>query len=369
MRSERKAVVVGGGIGGLAAALGLWRAGWDVEVLERAPVFGEVGAGLSLWPNALRALDALGVADEVRGRSQLHGQAGIRDARGRWLTRTDNEAIRSRYGDVAMIHRADFIEVLRAALPGTTLRPGITVDGVQEDGTVAHSDGTSQGDVVVGADGIDSTVRRSLWEPVSPRYAGYTAWRWVTPPMDVRDSSETWGRGRRFGYAPLADGRVYCFAVANAPEGAPDEGVPGLKRRFSGWHAPIDDLLEAAGDATLLHHDLFDLPDLDSFVRGSVVLLGDAAHAMTPNLGQGACQALEDAVVLADIASRPDLSLPEYDALRRPRTQMVVARSRRIGAAAQASSRPVVALRDLAVRAMPQKAFTRSLDPVLTWSP
>jgi 2-polyprenyl-6-methoxyphenol hydroxylase-like FAD-dependent oxidoreductase len=219
------------------------------------------------------------------------------------------------------------------------LRAGITVDRVREDGTVVHSDGTSQGDVVVGADGIASTVRRSLWEPVTPRYAGYTAWRWVTPPMDLQESCETWGRGRRFGYAPMADGRVYCFAVDNAPEGAPDEGVAGLRRRFSDWHRPIGDLL------------------------------GDAAHAMTPNLGQGACQALEDAVVLADIANRPDATLSDYDAVRRPRTQMVVARSRRIGATAQASSRPLVALRNLVVRALPTQAFTRSLDPVLSWSP
>jgi 2-polyprenyl-6-methoxyphenol hydroxylase-like FAD-dependent oxidoreductase len=369
MTSERKAVVVGGGIGGLAAALGLRRAGLDVEVLEQAPEFGEVGAGLSLWPNALRALAALGVVGQVRERSLLHGQAGIRDTRGGWLSRTDNDAIRHRYGDVAMIHRADFIEILRAALPASTLRAGITVGSVREDGTVVHSHGTSAGDVVVGADGIDSTVRRSRWGAVAPRYAGYTAWRWVTPPMEVRESCETWGRGRRFGYAPLADGRVYCFAVDNAAEGAPDEGVAGLRRRFADWHAPIGDLLDAAGDAVVLHHDLYDLPDLDSYVSGSVVLLGDAAHAMTPNLGQGACQALEDAVVLADIASRPDLPLAEYDAVRRPRTQMVVARSRRVGATAQASSRPLVALRNLAVRAMPQRAFTRSLDPVLSWSP
>src|SRR6187397_2899650 len=127
MTSERKAVVVGGGIGGLAAALGLRRAGWHVEVLERAPEFGEVGAGLSLWPNALRALDALGVGERVRGRAVLEGQVGIRDAGGRWLSRADTAGLARRYGPTAMVHRADLLAVLRAAVRGEALRPGVTV--------------------------------------------------------------------------------------------------------------------------------------------------------------------------------------------------------------------------------------------------
>ena len=366
---NHRAVVVGGGIGGLASGLAFHRQGWDVEVLEQAPEFGEVGAGLSLWPNALRALDRLGVADQVRARSLLEGQAGIKDSRGRWLTRTDNEAIRSRYGEVAMIHRADFVEVLRDALPDDVLRPGTPVDGVQPDGTVVHAAGTSRGDVVVGADGAGSTVRHSLWGPIAPTYAGYAAWRWVTPPIDLPDSAECWGRGERFGYVPLQDGRVYCFAVANAAEGEPSEGVAGLRRRFGGWADPIPRLVDAADEATLLHHEISDLPLLDSYVQGSVALVGDAAHAMTPNLGQGACQALEDAVVLADLVAGRGEPLAEYDRLRRKRTQMVLTRSRRIGAVAQSSSRPLAAIRDLTLRCLPASSFTRSLAPVLDWAP
>ncbi len=368
MQDQNRAIVVGGGIGGLATALAFRGQGWEVEVLERAPEFGEVGAGLSLWPNALRALDELGVGGQVRTRSLLEGQAGIKDARGRWLTRTDNEAIRSRYGDVAMIHRADFIEILREALPADVLRPGTEVERVEPDGTVVHSSGLSRGDVVVGADGSGSTVRRSLWGPVQPRYAGYAAWRWVTPPLDLPDSAECWGLGERFGYVPLQDGRVYCFAVADAAEGTPSEGVAGLRRRFGSWADPVPRLVDAADDAKLLHHEISDLPPLSSYVRGQVALLGDAAHAMTPNLGQGACQALEDAVVLAEVVGRGE-PLAEYDRLRRPRTQMVLTRSRRIGAVAQSSSRPLAAIRDLTLRCLPSASFTRSLAPVLDWTP
>ncbi len=227
-----KAVIVGGGIGGLAAALALHRRGWEVEVLERAPAITEVGAGLSLWPNALHALDELGLGQDVRGFSNLEGSGGIRDRKGRWLSRTDADALRERYGDVAMVHRATLLELLRTALPAEALRVGVPVHGVSADGTVQHTGGSSSGDLVVGADGLRSQVRRQLWPAVEPRYAGYAAWRFVTPsPVQVGAAFESWGRGERFGCAPLQDGRVYCFAVANAPEGA---GAPGSRRCASG---------------------------------------------------------------------------------------------------------------------------------------
>jgi 2-polyprenyl-6-methoxyphenol hydroxylase-like FAD-dependent oxidoreductase len=285
-----KAIIIGGGIAGLASALALTRRNWQVEVLERAPEFTEAGAGLSLWPNALRALDALGVGGPVRGRATLAGQAGIRDTAGRWLSRSDTAELERRYGPVAMIHRADLLAVLRAAVPAQALRPGVIVTRVQPDGTVAHSGGQSRADLVVGADGVHSITRRSVWpDAPAPRYAGYTSWRLVTPPVPVTETSESWGRGERIGYAPLPDGRIYCYATANAPEGAADGGLAGLARRFGGWHDPIPALLAAADPGALLRHDLYELPPLKTYTSGHVVLAGDAAHAMTPNLGQGAC--------------------------------------------------------------------------------
>jgi 2-polyprenyl-6-methoxyphenol hydroxylase-like FAD-dependent oxidoreductase len=363
-----KAVIVGGGIGGLASALALTRHSWEVEVLERAAAFTEVGAGLSLWPNGLRALDALGVGEPVRERALLEGQAGIRDASGRWLSRTDTAALERRYGPVAMIHRADLLAILRAAVPDGCLRNAVTVSQIRANGTAVHSGGESRADLIVGADGIRSVVRTSIWpDAPSPRYVGYTAWRMVTPPVPVESSSESWGAGERFGYARLADGRIYCFAVANAPEGAPGEGLAGLRRRFSGWHRPIPALLDVAKQNAVLHDDLYELPPLKTYTAGPVVLVGDAAHAMTPNLGQGACQALEDAVVLAQSLDGGG-GLEAYDRLRRRRTQMISLRAHRIGVAAQWESPVAVGLRNVALRLLPASSFTRSLAPVLDWT-
>jgi 2-polyprenyl-6-methoxyphenol hydroxylase-like FAD-dependent oxidoreductase len=364
-----RAVVVGGGIGGLASAIALRARGWDVEVLEQAPAFTEVGAGLSLWPNALNALDALGVGATVRESSVLDGSTGIRDQRGRWLSHTDVAVIRERFGHLALVHRATLLDILRSALPTECLRAGVSVNAVSADGLVKFAGGESRADLVVGADGLHSTVRKALWPAArSPRYAGYTAWRFVTRrPVDVGPGGESWGRGERFGYATLSDGRVYCFLTANVDEGTDGVDLATLRERFADWHDPVPMLLGEADEADLLHHDLYDLPPLSSYVEGRVALVGDAAHAMTPNLGQGACQALEDAVILARCATDSDLAA--YDAERRPRTTMISKRSARIGRFAQLQSPPAVVLRNLVMRATPASSLLRSLKPVLDWRP
>ncbi|MET7772810.1 FAD-dependent monooxygenase [Nocardia sp. NPDC005366] len=363
-----KAVIVGGGIGGLATAIALSRRGWDIEVLERAARIEALGAGLSLWPNALRALDALGVGGEVRSRAREEGSAGIRDDRGRLLSRTDVAAIRDRYGLPIMLHRADLLEILRAAVPETAVRTGISVTGVAADGVVTHATGEVTGDLIVGADGIHSVVRRAVCGDIAPKYAGYTAWRVVLAPTEpMGDLGETWGRGERFGFAALPDGRVYCFATANLPAGTETDGLAELRRRFGDWHDPIPALLAAADPAAVLQHDIYELPPLPTYVSGRIALLGDAAHAMTPNLGQGACQALEDAVILARVADE-DVDLTRYDRERRPRTRMIAARSGRIGVVAQWSWRPAVAVRNTVLRLVPASAQVGALGTVLDWT-
>ncbi|WP_455132610.1 FAD-dependent monooxygenase [Microbacterium aurum] len=309
-----KAIVVGGGIGGLAAAIAFTRRGWEVEVLERAPELTAVGAGISLWINAVRALDVLGVGNSVRAGAIESGAAGFRGTGGEWLSRLDIAGMRDRFGLPIVLHRADLLEILRAAVPESAIRTGVMVYSALPDGTVVHSEGESTGDVVVGADGIHSVVRRAVAGVVAPVYAGYTAWRVVvTPTEPVHEFGETLGRGERFGILGLPDERIYCFATASVPERLPvADDLAELLRRFGGWHDPIPGLLAAADPAAVLRHDIQELPPLKTFVADRIALLGDAAHAMTPTLGQGACQAIEDAVVLARVADA-GRDLTEYD--------------------------------------------------------
>lgn len=378
-----KIVVAGAGIGGLAAAVALHRRGAQLTVLERSGEPNAGGAALSLWPNALRGLDRLGIGEQVRAHAALGGDSGIRRPDGRWLARSSlGPAIQARFGDpLVLVHRGLLAELLIDQLPADTVRYGITVTGIdaRRDGSsaVVHSSaGDLSADLVVAADGIRSVLRTSMFPAAdSPRYAGYTAWRMVVPDPGGTEAAETWGPdGQRFAILPITENRCYCYATADLPAGTayPDDAAE-LRRRFAGWHAPIGELLEPLADSDVLRNDIEELPPLPALHRGPVALLGDAAHAMTPDLGQGACQAIEDAVTLAalldlaDKATVPD-ALERYTHLRLPRTTDVQRRSRKAGALYH---RPLP-VRRTAARLMnlaPPGAIARSLAPVLDWQP
>lgn len=372
------AIVVGGGIGGLTAAAALSGKGWAVTLHERAPSLEPVGSGLALGPNALRALDTIGAGDGVRRLAAMHGDGGVRTAGGAWLSRTSAEALVARHGDpTVVLMRSALVGLLTGLLPAGALRLGSTVRSVSpEDGVVVTGDGEERADLVVAADGLHSGVRSALFPGPSPvRYTGLTAWRAVTSGSvgDVA-GSESWGRGRVFGMTRLADGHAYVYATAKAPEGAVagDERAE-LLRLFGDWHDPIPALLASLSPDRLIRNDVYAMRrPLPSFHRGRVALLGDAAHPMTPNLGQGACQAVEDAVVLAHEASAGGGGLPAYTAARLPRTTAVMRRSFQLARLTALSGTVPVAVRDatvwLAGRLGPT-AVMRQADELYRWRP
>lgn len=375
----KSVVVVGGGIGGLAAAAGLHRRGWDVRVLEQAAEFTEIGAGISLWPNAFRALEVIGaqVAD-----GKLGAVGGLRDWRGRWIVRMDDDPTAAAHAAGAVVaHRADLLSALLAGVPAECRQAGVRVSGVRLEGgraVVEHDRGEVAADLVVGADGLRSAVRAARWPPARPpRYSGRSVWRMVLPRPpgldDVTTWAETWGPGSVFGVFPMLGDRVYCYGTATVPPGgaSPDGELAELRRRFGDWCDPIPTVLAAAGEEQVLRNDVHYLPALPSYVSGPVALLGDAAHAMTPNLGQGGCQALEDAAVLALCLDSGDLTegLRRYDRLRRPRTQALARKSRLSGGLAQLPWAPARAVRDTLLRATPRSVFMKSLTAPLNWRP
>lgn len=384
--SERTAMVVGGGIGGLAAARALQRSGWSVQVLEQADRLDPLGAGISLWPNAMRALDALGVVLPVSTTQPAPG--GIRTDRGRWLARTEPATFPARYGaPLVAVHRVQLQQALLASVGPGTVVTGAHVSHIEEQPcgvTVRHPHGASRADLVVLADGLASRTRRLVTGArPRPRYAGYTAWRGIIDAtgfsghmIAAGEVSESWGRGQRFGIVPLSDGRrIYWFATANAPPGQRGAGGEHAEvlRRFTGWHEPIRQVLTATDPTAVLRHDVYDLrPHPTRYVHGRLVLLGDAAHAMTPNLGQGACQALEDAATLgALLGPGVDLqaALGHYDALRRRRARLIARRSRHLGGIGQLRGRISTTARNLLIGATPAIVTDRGLDATLAWQP
>ena len=374
----RTAVVVGAGIGGLACAVALRRVGWQVRLVERAPELTEVGAGLSLWSNALSALDALGLPD-VRGSGTLQASGGLRDQRGRSLQRSSGARLQQQSGvEVLVVHRADLQRRLRAELPDDAVVLGVEVTAAEQRGDRVRLSGagsTYDADVVVAADGVHSRVRALVLPGApAPRYTGTTAWRGITagPLAEPPEPGVWWGPGSEVGAVPLVDGRWYWFATADLPAGTryADDGVE-LRRRFAGWDPAVRRLVDATPPGAVLHHDLLELPALPSYAAGRVALLGDAAHAMTPNLGQGACQALEDAVVLAACVrdAGPVEGLRRYDAERRPRTQQVAKASRRFGRLVQTDSRVLGAARNALVRLTPERVALAGVRRTTSWTP
>jgi 2-polyprenyl-6-methoxyphenol hydroxylase-like FAD-dependent oxidoreductase len=366
-----RVVVVGGGIAGLSTAIALRKTGHEVVVLEQAPRIDPLGAGITLFANAMRALDRLGAGEAVATRGAAATRSAILTSDGRELTRVPSDLLE---GTIAL-HRADLQAELAAA--GGEVRLGVEVAAVEqgEDGVVARStDGTEErGDLLVGADGLSSVVRRAIAD-VPIRYAGYTAWRGVSSvPVEPGRLTESWGVGERFGLVDIGRGRTYWFATKNAPESEPDE--PGgrkaeILRRFSGWHEPIAAVAEAAEEGAILRNDVYYLEPLPRWSDGRVVLVGDAAHATTPGVGQGAAQAIEDAVVLADrLAGSDDQSagLGEYEAIRRPRADAVLKISRRADKAAQLASPLGCRLRNALVRWLPDRAQRRQLEPLVRY--
>ena len=325
-----KAVVVGGGIGGVATAVALGREGVDVELCERAPELRDIGAGKSVWENGVQALDHLGVADEVLAVGSPVDSLVIATWRGRALQKIPV----GRLGRNIALQRREVFQPLVERLNGTVVRTNARCVEVSDDGDhvwARFDDGTSaEGDFLVGADGIFSSVRTQLFEDWTPEYAGHVAWRGIAsfdhPDWPVGTAINYYGRGKHFAVEPLRDGRIFWYATKNLAQDEPGDGKAEVAEAFSDALDPIPALIDATSPEWIVRNRLFNLPFRRTWGRGRITLLGDAAHAMLPNLGQGACTAIEDAVVLAKSVSETSdvqVGLRAYERARRRRVRWI----------------------------------------------
>ncbi len=338
--NARRVLIVGGGIAGLALARMLARSGASPEVIEREPVWRPAGTGMYLPGNATCALRALGLDAQVARHSVEIPSQRFCDHRGRLLCEVDVAEVWSAVGPCLAIHRAELHALLLAATADVQIRLGQTVDRVtQRDGgvSVECSDGTSGDyDLVVAADGINSAVRRLTFEPTPvPRAVGQVGWRFVAArPPEITTWSVMLGRRTAFLTVPIGDDRVYCYCDVVTPRDqdcAERARAERLEDLFSEFADPATTLLDGV-DAADIHASVIEEVALDRWVRDRVVLIGDAAHATSPNMAQGAAMALEDALVLArclrDIRAIPD-ALAAFEARRRPRTDWILAQTHR----------------------------------------
>ncbi|MEA5362544.1 FAD-dependent oxidoreductase [Amycolatopsis sp., V23-08] len=383
----RTAHIVGGGIAGLATAVALAGAGWSVRVFERSPGLRTTGGGIGLTPNGMRALDAIGVGDAVRARSVVQREGGVRAPSGRWIARSGLRFVEERYGEpIRALLRLDLVDLLNAALPAGTVHydeaalPVAAQDG-RSSALVRLGGEVLESDVVVAADGIRSAFRSAM-HPGHPglRDTGSVSWRCVVPAGGLAlSAAETWGAGLRLSILPLPGDRVHFSALAKLTGPRRRTGTGGgPEPLFGRWHDPVPQLMRRMSAQELYFDRIEELVrPLDRFFAGRVVLVGDAAHAMTPNVGS-ANLALEDAVelahALADARSWPALrsGLAAYDASRRSRTSRLSVLSRWMGRFAESSSPVAVAARDGGTWLggfLPEAVSRRSMDTMVEWSP
>jgi 2-polyprenyl-6-methoxyphenol hydroxylase-like FAD-dependent oxidoreductase len=385
----RSAVIVGGGIAGLTAAVALLREQWQVTVLEQAPQFREVGAGLALTANGLSVLDELGVGGQARAGGFRAHMDGTMDDRGRWLMhipRGDSPAT-----EMFGIYRPELHGLLLRASAGARLETGMRVTEVvpgEADGAPATVRAvTGQGvheyaaDLVVGADGLRSAVRSQLMPRTKLKYSGMSSWRGMVADTTLVSDSFTirWGPGAEFGAVRVNADRVYWYGYSESPESAiwADEKATALER-FSDWAQPVSALIEGTSDEKLLRHDVYSVaPPLKSYVSGRVVLIGDAAHAMVPTMGQGANSSLEDGLCVGLLIGRAvdagtplAVALAAFNAARRPRTQSIARRSEMVGRlGAKLRGKLAVMARNLAMRATPGGPAAAAGSGLLAWKP
>lgn len=375
MRSnEVPIVIVGGGLGGLALARALQHSGRACEVYERAPEIKAVGAGILMQTAAMMALRRIGLDAQVAaaGREVLLGRGT--DMHGRLLQRFNMGELKDVTGvPTIAIHRAALHKVLLDALEPGTVRTDHALERYEADKdgvTAVFANGhRARGTLLFGADGLRSRVREQLLGPSAIRYAGYTSWRGVARTrvdfLGDHEVCEMWGRGLRFGLVPVDAERTYWFAVANAPEGQRDDDAKtAVAERFAAWPDGVRRLIAETPAESVFRTDISDRAPVARWSDGRVCLLGDAAHPTTPNLGQGGCMAIEDAVLLAHLlgaSSDHAAAFARFEALRVPYTSRIVRDSWNFGRLAHSESTALLWLRDAMLKLTPASVIRKQL--------
>lgn len=329
----------------MSTALALNKLGIQCEVYEKAEELNEVGAGIWMQPNALKVLDWLGLGGSVRESGSLLDQIDITNAHLVPFKKTAKEVVQDEKGNkIVAIHRAKLQKLLFEALPKGTVNLGCEFASYEsKENNVKVSVGNKEilTDLLIGADGINSKVRENTFPNSSQRYSGQTCWRGISDislPKEYQNSGiEGWGKKIRFGFSQISENQVYWFAVVKATQNGIDNTdtiKSELEKRYHSFHPLVLEIISNTASEKILRNDITDLNRLDSWHKNKVILIGDAAHATTPNMGQGAGQGIEDAFSLTNIlAQNMDIepSLALFESSRRAKVDYIVNNSWRFG--------------------------------------
>jgi 2-polyprenyl-6-methoxyphenol hydroxylase-like FAD-dependent oxidoreductase len=374
-----KILIIGGGIGGLTTALACQHFNIDYEVFEAAPEIREVGAGIWVPPNAMQVMKKLGKADDILKTGRLLGSISVGGPRGeKWYSLQTSKVI-SRYGfGTVAIHRAHLQSRLYDSLDKNKVHPAKRLKSFEavKHGVTAHfDDGTkASGNCLIGADGIRSVVRHQLFGNVPLRYSGQTCWRGIVKfqlPEDRKDDMiELWGKraGQRFAFSHISENEVYYYATLATDAGGKDhvnEVKEFLHTHYDNFGPVPTNIIEAIDPSTLIRTDLFDLEPIHHWTSNNIALLGDAAHATTPNLGQGAAQAIEDAYVLVSAIKENSSDIPaalkSYQQKRIKKAHYIVNTSWQLGQLTNMRNPAAIALRNWMIRSTPDFITERQI--------
>jgi 2-polyprenyl-6-methoxyphenol hydroxylase-like FAD-dependent oxidoreductase len=365
--SKQQIAIIGGGIAGLTFAKCLDPNKYECHIFEKKEAFGEIGAAISVFPNALCVIDHLHLLDKILASAGAFKKVYIKSSKGAILSKSEPNY---NYPTICM-HRADLHKILLDDTPAH-LFTNHALKSIQqlENSRIVltfENGQTHECDAVIGADGIHSVVRKHIINDGEPIFRGYNIWRGVVKSdFDSGYGSETMGLGKRVGIVPIKDGYYGWWAACNEDfleEDAPEDTKEKLLRLFGSWHSPIPELIKNTD--VILKNSLCDREPKKGWTIGNITLLGDAAHPTTPNLGQGGCMAIEGAYILATALNKYGITqqaFDRYEELHFPRTKMVVLESRKIGKLGQASNPVIAGLRNFIFKIMPSKVSMKLID-------
>lgn len=375
----KRFTIIGGGVAGLTAAIGLNKIGIQATIFESAKALKGIGAGFGLAANAIQALEYLELKAGVIPLGHYLENYNILDKQGRILAAPETKTISAKYEqDNFAIHRADLHQFLLAQIDRKILHLGkraVKID--YQDGRIDifFEDGTiHQTDYLIIADGVNSRLRQQLVPNSAPRYAGYTCWRATIDNAHINLSmgSETWGNKGRFGMTPLVGNKIYWYACINSPANNKVFSrytIKDLQQNFADYHDPITRVLAETKDQQLIWNDIIDIKPLKNLAFGNILFIGDAGHATTPNMGQGACQAIEDVAVLIDELKKTTdvaLAFQIFEKRRLKRTRYITETSWSIGKVAQWENPVSIIVRDTLMRILPEEVKQYKLKKLLS---